>query len=178
MPINDLQLTYDDVCVYATTLVKATSSAKFILAFINLLFLGIIVLFLVTQVFVGALFFFGLEIFIIKYTLWNLFGEERLIINTKAISYQQHYGFFTTSFQRIELHKRVVVLPYDQIVDGAKKSTKFLFQSYNDHDLPYVVYHSVLNIPEADFEELLRKIDQMFLDEMTTSYEMPTIYMN
>lgn len=178
MPINDLRLKYDDVCVYATTAVKANITAKIILALINLFLLGIITVFFVEQVLLAAFVFLGLELFVVKYTLWNLFGEERLIINTKSISYQQHYGFFTTPFRTINLNKKVIVLPYDKVVDGEKINVKFLFESYDENNLPYVVYHSVLNVPDVDFEKLIRKIDELFIDEMSASYAMPTIHMN
>src|SRR5690606_16432638 len=113
MPINDLQLKYDDICVYATTVVKATIISKIILALINFILLVAITVFFIEHILLAAMAFLGLELLVIKYTLWNLFGEERLIINTKTISYQQHYGFFTTVFHTMDFNGKVVLLPYD-----------------------------------------------------------------
>jgi hypothetical protein len=178
MSINDLKLKYDGICVYATLVVKANTTAKFILSFINLVLVGIVVVFSVEQVLLAALVFFGLELLVIKYTLWNLFGEERLIINAKSLSYQQHYGFFTTTFYTINFNKRITIIPYDEITESDKTYVKFLFESYNENNLPDVIYHSVLNIPEVDFEKLIQQIDRLFMDEMVTSYEMPIIHLN
>lgn len=178
MSINDLELRYDGVCVFATSKVKATIIAKCILAFINLVMLSIIVVFCVGKVAIAALFFFGFELLIIKYTLWNLFGEERLIINAKSLSYQQHYGFFTTAFITLNFNKRIIILPYREIAEEGQKYVKFLFQSYDENNLPVVIYHSVLDVPEADFAKLILHVDRLFLDEMVTSYEMPTVHLN
>lgn len=178
MSINDLELRSDGVCVFATIKVKATIIAKCILAFINLVMLSIIVLFCVEKVTIGAIVFFGFELLIIKYTLWNLFGEERLIINAKSLSYQQHYGFFTTTFFTINFNKRIKILPYQEIDEDGEIYVKFLFQSYNDNDLPTVIYHSVLNIPETDFAKLIQQVDRLFIDEMAVPYQMSIIHLN
>ncbi len=177
MSINALQLSYDEVCVYATIKINSSPIAKFILAFINLFLLGIIMLFFMEKVIIAALVFTAVEFFMIKYTLWNILGEERLIINAKSISYQQHYGFFTTPLHTVKFNKKVVVLPYDRVTDETVM-VKFLFESYDENNLPYVVYQSVVNIDEADFEKLIKEIDRLFIDEMTSSFVMPGIHMN
>jgi|GEM_PF-3444475 len=177
MPINALKIGYDGVCVYATTKVKASAIAKFILAFINLFLLAMIVVFFIEQVILAALVFIGMELFMIKYTLWNILGEERLIVNARTISYQQHYGFFTTPLNTLKFHKKVVVLPYDEVIDE-RVMVKFLFESYDENNLPYMVYQSVLSITKVDFEKLIKEIDHLFMDEMTSSYAMPSIHVN
>jgi len=50
MSINELQLSYDEVCVYATIKINPSPIAKFILAFINLFLLGIIIVFFMEKV--------------------------------------------------------------------------------------------------------------------------------
>ncbi len=177
MPINALKISYDEVCVYTSIKVKASPIAKFILAFINLFLLSVIVVFFIEGVILAALAFTAMELLMIKYTLWNILGEERLIINAKTISYQQHYGFFITPLHTRKFNKKVVVLPYDEVIDEIV-TVKFLFESYDENNLPYVVYQSVLNITEADFEKLIKEIDRLFIDEMTSSYTMPGIHMN
>ena len=177
MSINALQLSYDEVCVYAVIRIKASSVAKFILAFINIFLLSVIVVFFIEQVILAALFFTAIEFLMIKYTLWNILGEERLIINAKSISYQQHYGFFTTPLHTVKFNKKVVVLPYDRVADETV-TVKFLFESYDENNLPYVVYQSVVNIAETDFEKLIKEIDRLWMDEMTSSYAMPSIHLN
>lgn len=152
MSINELQLRYDGICVYATILVKANTIGKLILSFINLVMLGIITTFLLSEIFHAALVFMLFEIFVIKYTLWNLFGEERLIINAKSLSYQQHYGFFTSQLHTISFNKKIMILPYDEVTERDQTYMKLYFESYNEHNLPELIYHSVI------FQQLILSI--------------------
>ena len=178
MPVNDLKFSYDGVCVYVTTTVKAGITAKIILSFINLVLLGIIILFTVEHIFIASIVFFGFELLVIKYTLWNLLGEERLIINAKSLNYQQHYGFFTTSLHTINFNKKIIIRPYEEVFEADVKYSKFLFESYDENNLPIVIYQSVLNIATDSFAKLVMQIEQLFLDEMVTSNGMPAIYLN
>lgn len=178
MTKNDLILRCDGVCVYATTILKAGTIGKCILFFINLLMLSMITAFSVKQLFLPALVFFAFELFVFKYTLWNLFGEERLIINAKSLSYQQHYGFFTTSFHTINFNKRITIVGNDEVIEGDKTYLKFLFESYDENNLPNIIYYSVLHVPEADFGKLVQQVDRLFIDEIVRSYDMPMIYLN
>lgn len=178
MSINELVLRYDGICVYATTSIKASTVAKLILSVINILLLGIITLFVVEGIFAAVIAFFVLELFIIRYTLWNLYGEERLIINAKTLSYQQHYGFFTTALQTISYNRQITICPYDEVTEKGNIYMKFLFKSYNENSLPEVIYHSVLHITDADFEKFIQQINQLFIDEVVVSYDMPPIHLN
>lgn len=175
---NDLQCTYDGVCIYATIVVKPSLITRCILAFINLALITSIIIFTISNIIPGIFAFLVIEIFIIKFTLWNLFGEERLIINTKSLNYQQHYGFFTTSLTTITFHKKIFVRAYSEVVEDEQKLVKLLVESYNDAHLPEVIYHSVLNITEDDFERLTKLFDQLYIDQMVTNYEMPQINLN
>lgn len=131
-PKNDLYCHYDGVCIYATISVKPNIVAKIILSFINLFLLAAITTFIIGDVIVAALAFSVLEFFTIKYTLWNFLGEERLIINTRSLSYQQHYGFFNTALQTISLNKKILIRAYDQTNENELTLVKFLVESYND----------------------------------------------
>ena len=178
MSTNDLILRYDGICIYATSIVKPSIAAKFILSFLNFCMLGIIVLFSTYQVFLAVFFFLIIELIVIRYTLWNLFGEERVIISAKSLSYQQHYGFFTTTLQTITLYKRISVLPYETITKRNQDYVKFLVQSYNESSLPEVIYHSVLHLNNENFDKLLQHIDRLFIDDTLDVYEMPAIHLN
>lgn len=177
-PKNELYCHYDGVCIYATISVKPNIVAKIILSFINLFLLAAITTFIIEGVAIAAIAFSVLEFFTLKYTLWNFLGEERVIINTRSLSYQQHYGFFNTPLQTISLNKKILIRAYDQIIENELTLVKFLVESYNDQHLPEVIYHSVLNITEADFKRLLEQVDRLYIDEMSERHAMPEIILN
>ncbi|RMD95814.1 MAG: hypothetical protein D6816_19805, partial [Bacteroidetes bacterium] len=54
---------------------------------------------LVIFMLIGFAFFIGLPL---KYLLWNLYGNEELIVNTKSISWSYDYGFFKTNLQTVK----------------------------------------------------------------------------
>lgn len=178
MTINDLKIDYDGVCIYATTTLKPGTTGKFILFLFNIIFIIAIIMFCVEGAGLGAIVFLVAEIFVLRYSLWNLYGEERLIINAKSISYQHHYGFFNGPFHTIDLNRRITVSSYEEVVEGHQTYIKFLFKSYDKTNLPDIIYQSVLHISKTDFEKLLKSIDQLFVDEIVESYEMPKIFMN
>jgi hypothetical protein len=178
MTINDLKINYDGICIYATTKLRPGTAGKFILFLFNIVFIIAIIMFCIEGAGAGAIVFLAAEFFILRYSLWNLYGEERLIINSRSISYQHHYGFFNGPFHTISFNRRITISSYEEVIEGHQTYVKFLFKSYNKNNLPDVIYQSVLHINKTDFEKLLKNFDQLFVDEMVESYEMPKIFMN
>lgn len=178
MPTSDFLLHYDGICVYATSKIKLNLVAMMILTFANLGLLAVITLFATEALPVPAIVFGLVELFIIKYTLWNFFGEERLIINDRSLSYQQHYGFFTSALHTIPFNKKIWIIDYEKVILGNTTYVKFQFESYDKNSLPEVIYHSVLNITEADFKKFLQYIDRLFIDDLVREHAMPEIYLN
>lgn len=175
---NDLQCSYDGVCIYITISAKPTILTRIILSLVNIFLLGMIVLFLMEDVAIAALAFCAFEFFVFKYTLWNLFGKEKIIINTRSLSFQLHYGIFTTPSKTTVLNKRILLGPYDEIVQDDQKLLKILVQSYNEHNLPTLIFQSVLFIISSDFERVALLLHQLYLDEMVEEIGMPQIYLN
>ena len=136
------------------------------------------VLFLIEHIVIAALFFCAFECFVIKYTLWNLFGKEKTIINTKSLSIQLNYGIFTTPSKTTVLNKRILLCHYDEIIQNNQKLLKILVQSYNEHNLPTLIYQSALFVAAADFERVALLLHQLYVDEMVEEIGMPQIYLN
>jgi len=42
-----------------------------------------------------------ISIFPLRYLIWNMFGSEVLVVNTKSISFQYNYGIFATQFKTL-----------------------------------------------------------------------------
>lgn len=178
MTINELHVRYDGICVYATIAVKPSIIAIIILSFLNLFLLTIITILCMEKVPLAAVAFSLLEVFLIRFTLWNLYGEERLIINARSMSYQQHFGFFTTILRTIPFQKRISFIPYDEVRENEQCYSKLMFESYDHNNLPQLIYYSVLHLHERDLERFNNHINQLFVDEMTFSYEMPPVNLN
>ncbi|MHA4896350.1 hypothetical protein ACXZ1K_16470 [Pedobacter sp. PWIIR3] len=116
------------------------------------------------------------EVFVIKYTLWNLYGEERLIINLQSISHQHYYGFFTTPYQTVSFNRKFTLHANEEIVEGGQTYVRYCFRSFDDKDFPRIVYQSTLSINKIDYQKLIYKLNQLFVDNL--HYAFPDINLN
>lgn len=178
MSTSDLILHYDGICVFATSKIKPNLVAIIGLTLINLLLFAVITVFGLEGFPIPAIAFGLVEFFVIKYTLWNFFGEERLIINEVSLSYQQHFGFFTTALHTIPFHKRINIVHFDKVVQADATYVKFAFESYDKNSLPEVIYYSVLNIKEDDYKRFIQFVDRLYMDDFVSQHAMPEIHLN
>ena len=175
---SNFTLHYDGVCVYANIKIKISVLAKFILMFLNVALISIIVLFASSGVGIAAVFFTLIQVFLLKYTLWNLYGTENLIINTKSISYQYGYGFFVTTMTTLMIHKAVKLGHFNSIKGGEQNYMNFLFSTFDDAHLPTHIYQSTLKISETEYQQLVEAVDHLYLDQLSEDFLMPVIHMN
>jgi hypothetical protein len=179
MTKSTLELNYDGICLYATLKVGTSKVANTILIGLNVLLASAIVIFLIEAVPAAAIAFALLAIFLVKYTLWNIFGEERLVINTKTVSVQHHYGFFTTALQTFAFNQRLSIVPFDNTPTGDENYLKFLIQSYHpENDLPSILFESALNLGETDYQKFVKYTNRLFTDELSKTYELPAFHLN
>lgn len=81
-----------------------------------------------------------LYIFPIKYLLWNLFGKEHLIINTKSISHSFDYGFIKTNLSTQPVN-RLETYYQQRMSDETNEFGQLVFYNYRqDNNLPELIY--------------------------------------
>jgi hypothetical protein len=167
----------DEICIYISICANSPLYGKIALLLADLLILCVlifaIVLWIPGLLLVSALFLF----FLGKYSLWNFYGKENLIINTKTVSYQHDYGFFKTAYTVVPFNKTIKL----QVAPAKPIESKELLVkiwSYNDNDLPVEVYTTSLTISEEDVIRLNTLIKQLFVDKMADEYMLPHIHLN
>ncbi|TCC91014.1 hypothetical protein [Pedobacter hiemivivus] len=175
---GDLTAFYDGVCIYATLRSRISIIGKLILLLINAFLISAIIAFSIAGVGLAAIFFLVGEFFVLRYTLWNLFGEEKLIINTKSLSYQHDYGLFVTSLKSIPINMALKVLDLDEATEDAGSYKRLFFLSYDDNHLPFDIYHTTLGLSEYDYRKIIELLNELYLDQMSADYLMPPIHMN
>ncbi|MCQ6960995.1 hypothetical protein [Mucilaginibacter aquariorum] len=167
----------DEICIYISICANSPLYGKIALLIADLLILSVlifaIVLWIPGLLLVSAFFLF----FLGKYSLWNFYGKENLIINTKTISYQHDYGFFKPAYTVVPFNKilNLQVAPAKPIEN---KELLVKFSSYNDDDLPIEIYTISLSIPEEDVRRLNTLVKQLFADKMADEYMLPHIHLN
>jgi hypothetical protein len=96
-----------------------------------------------------------------RYLLWNIYGEERIIINSKTLTYFYGYGFFMTNPSTISHNKLGLGFRITDNID-AENFGRMTFVSYSlATNLPENIHETAVEIHEetaAEIKELLSKV--------------------
>lgn len=169
----------DGVCVYLTIKVRNPLVPKIALLLADLIVLSAVVTGFVVQLpglIIMALLLLAL---LTRYTLWNFFGEEHLIINTASFSYQHHYGFIRTSYTTKNYSKGLTIYSRNEQQEELKSQSQICFRSYDAaNNLPVELYSTSFYIDQEDFDRLLRLINDIFVQDAADRYDLPQINLN
>lgn len=175
---NTSNITTDGICVYATFKRRTALSGKILVSIAMALFVPVIIL-SISEGIIALLFFtLIIEAFIARYALWNFFGKETLVINTKTITWQHDYGFFVTKEQVKLVNRRLIIERRPEDTIKSEQQFKVSFISYDDNDLPVYIHEIAVALTESDADELEEAIEQLYIDRLSDDYEMPYINLN
>lgn len=178
MKANHFMMDSDGICLYVTIGINAKLPAKLIIVALNLILIGIIV-YAVTQGIVAMVILSTLiGIFLLKYSFWNLYGKEHLVINTKTMMYQHDYGFFRTNPKLKFFQKGLSVVAQNVAGPEDNPQIRLAFHTFNTYDLPEEVYQTTLLITQRDANTVISAINSLFIEKVTEDYSLPPIFMN
>ncbi len=138
---NRIQITTDGKQAHATIEVNASRiGTSILIGFISLEIAGLIwaltlmpmeeLIYKSIPILLIVLFFIG---FPIKYLLWNLYGQEKLIVSKQMIQWSYHYGFFGGQLNEEDYESLAIV--YERIRDIKDKEVgRLLFYSAESED--------------------------------------------
>ena len=153
----------DGICVYVSVSVNNSLVGKVALVVANAFILSVFVLSIkewIPGLFICTTIFL---IMLIRYTLWNFYGKENLIANTKSFSYQHDYGFFKTSYITKPVHARLI-LTNEEKEDGIYCT----FITYRKTDnLPVEIYNMTFPVSEKDLQLINLLIEQLYINELS-----------
>lgn len=172
--MRNLVVKYDDgINFYATFSVKANVTGKVILSTMILILLTMYFFvastitkedlreMLFPMILISALIIF----FPIRYLLWNLFGKETLIVNTKTVSYRYDYGILKTNLKTVHFERLGTGF---QIIkeENEIESGKLLFYNYRGEDnLPEIIHQTSVLLDTIDIQEINMEISKIFANE-------------
>ena len=171
---NQTDISSDGVCVYINSKVGALWFAKVILIVLNLILISFSIFF-ATFLFgngdksPGVLLFltvFGLVYFFTlgKYTLWNLWGKEFILVNNTSISYQYDYGFYQTKLKTLKFNVLGSGFEYVRDFDGVPHG-KINFHDYDENKIPHQILSSTVLMTFENLEQVDPEIVQVFSNE-------------
>jgi len=177
--IKNNQIWTDGVCVYVSAKVSNPILGKIALVIADAMILSVAILAIKIRI-PGLLLFSMLPLFFLaKYTLWNFFGRETLIINTKSFSYQHDYGVIKMAFVTKKIANKIIVKALPVETDDTENPLQLSFISYHkENDIPFEVYHTSLYFSEKEAIYINSLIQQLFIDELSKNNEFPAVYLN
>lgn len=178
MTPNQVSVHSDGICIYLTIKVRNALLPRLFLLLINLLMITAVA----AAIFywLPLLFFIATvtEVFVARYTMWNFFGSELIMFNTKAMTYQHDYGFFKTKVVTSTIGK---VLHCKAIATVREKNAilQYLeFGSYDENDLPYVLYQAALPVQERDTRLILQLMDKLHVSKLAEEQVLSVVHLN
>lgn len=168
--MNELDMSSDGINLYVNIKVKANKLVIRIAVTVLILLISFILIGAIKEskdisteagifAIIGIFFFLY---FPVKYLLWNLYGEEELIINTKSISYSYDYGWFKTKMETIEFVTLGVSLD-EMRLDGKEYLGQLYFTAYDKNtQVPEVIHSTTVFLDMHQILELQLGISSLF----------------
>lgn len=170
---NRIEISTDGVNAYANIEVNASKIGIRILSiFLVLEILGVIGLFsqaksgeiasVIIPFLIVLILFVGLPVI---YLLWNLYGKETLIVNTKSISWAYDFGFFKTNLKTVKYNR--LGTGYEKVrgEEGDEVGRLILLNFREDDNLPEVIHQTTVLLNRKEIQEFDNEISYIFENE-------------
>lgn len=167
---NTVSIESDGINVYVNASVKIIPFMKYFISIMAIVLFGLFV-FLIAHIphhevkeflFPVLVMGFLLIYFVVRPVLWNLFGIETLIINTKSISYCYDYGVVKTNLKTIKFNRLGTAYEKVRYFDNVEFG-KLSFVDYREEDnLPKLIYETTILLPQDKISEIDTHISEVF----------------
>jgi hypothetical protein len=170
---NKSTVHFDGICIYLNSEIRVALIGKVILIVFNLIaWAGFMALALSVpgeEVKSFLIAFFIIPAFLIfivgRYTAWNLWGKEFIIVNTKAITYSRSYGIIQTNDTIIKIEKSLA-FSYNRVrIDGEKEFGELHFFDYDENNNPRNIFETTILMTKEIAEEVIANIEDLYSRE-------------
>ncbi len=153
---------YDGTSLSATITVVPTLALKISLYLLNILIIGVIILFTFGGIGVIVLFIVAFEVLFLRYSIWNIHGSERVSLTKDGFSYQLHYGPFKLPEKTFKINGPVRVIPFHDNFQTNNKAMKLIFESKDEQNEPVNLYQTAFGISQESYVLLMKSINQLY----------------
>jgi len=183
---NDFEIKNDGINVYVTFYVNSHPVGKILLTCFVVFLIGLLFYLPFTisdeniSDYIFPFLIFGIIIFVfpVRYLLWNLFGKENVIINTKSLSYNRDYGVYRTNLKTLN-HKRLGTgFEWTRTFDNIEYGN-LVFEKYSDkNDLPEHIYTTSVVLNFESIEKINKEISKLYEIKMDKEFGFYPISLN
>ena len=161
---------FDGICIYLNSEIRAALIGKVILILFNLIaWTGFIALassvpgnevksFLFAFIIIPVILIFIVG----RFTAWNLWGKEFIIVNTKAITYSKSYGIIQTKDTIIKIEKSLGFAYQSVRIDGNKEFGELHFFDYDENNNPKNIFETTILMTKEIAEEVISNIEDLY----------------
>jgi hypothetical protein len=178
MGLNDLNLDYDGNNVCITIKSKVSLLLRMFLISCNLVLLGMIVLAIVLSMPAFTLAAVILLLFSLRYTLWNLYGREKLTISKRLVTYSHSCLFFKTHLHTKRIGKRLTAVPYELYGQGKVRMVNIVFEACNVNNVPENIYEFSLPVCMEQAEMISYMLSLLYLNKVSFDFNSTKICAN
>ncbi|RAJ37203.1 hypothetical protein [Pedobacter cryoconitis] len=178
MSQNDLTLDYDGNNVCITIKSRVSFPHRIFLICCNLVFLAMGVLAIIFRMPAVALAAILLLAFYLRYSLWKLYGRERLTINKRLVTYSNSCLFFKTHLQTRQVGKKITVIPYELHGQRKPKMVNVIFETCNINNVPENVYEFSLPVQVDQAEMISYMLSLLYLNKVSFDFNKTKICLN
>ncbi len=170
----------DGINVHATFRSRVNKRVKFALVAANVLLYGLLI-WGISQIPANELNTFIFVIFglpfllfftVTRYTLWNLFGTETIIINTKSFSYKHDFGWFGLPLKTYPTSNGIRYGIQDDFMENGKLYVSIYFEFYDENNLPQKLYTTALRTEITSFHKICDFIDDIYRQEEVSGFSL------
>ena len=137
---NNILISKDRLNLYLSFKVKSSRIGRLILLILSTLMMlfSIFLMFFLSDLkldFKAFLMFcclLGINYLLIKYYLWNKYGEERLVISKRAVSFTYYFGFFETRIESFQYNELELLFEEIKRDKNNNRLGKLIFYSQNE----------------------------------------------
>lgn len=166
---NNSKIHFDGKCIYINSEVRIALWVKLILILINImLWTGFIFLLIsikaneVKSFILPFVLITTFLVFVARFTTWNLWGEEFIIINTKVLTHYKSFGIIQTNKTVIKINN-TMGYAYSKVKfeDGAELGDIYFYE-YDENNNPLLIYETNVLMTKETAEDVINKIENLF----------------
>lgn len=178
MGLNDLNLDYDGNNVCITIKSNVSLVFRIFLISCNLILSGVIILAVFLRMSALTLGTLILLLFSLRYTLWNLYGREKLTISKRLVTYSHSCLFFKTHLHTKRIEKKLTVVPYELYGQGKVRMVNVVFEVCNVNNVPENVYELSLPVRLEQAEMISYMLSLLYLNKVNFDFNRTKICAN
>ena len=183
---NSFKIENNGINVFITLVVKSHSIGKLLTSLAVLAIIGFYIYIASTitkeeiSTYIFPLLIGGIVILVlpVRYLLWNLFGQENIIVNTKSISYYRNYGIYSTNL-KTKIHDRLTIgFEWTRTFDEIKYGNLIFEKTNEENDLPEHLYTTSVELTFENLTQIQDEIIKLYAVDEEGEFDFFSISLN